>query len=333
LLGLFFMAIGMSLNLQLVATEPVFVVALTLGLMAVKTAILLGIGVAAKYDGKDRTLMAVALSQGGEFAFVLFGVASTANIMSKENGDLLTVVVSMSMAFTPLIMLAVDRLVNVLYAKKEQRDFDKLDDESANPVIIAGFGRYGQIIARLLTLNKIGFTALEISPDQVDFVRKFGNKLYYGDASRLDLLRSAKADQAQIFVLAIDDPEASLRTAAVVKKAFPHLPIYARARNRNHVYKLRDLGVHILNRETFFSSLNMAEEVLVGLGIPRNTAKERIEKFKVADEELLLRQQAVHTDQQKLIQTSRQYSEELKALFEQDMTATTDPIPEPPPER
>jgi monovalent cation:proton antiporter-2 (CPA2) family protein len=331
LLGLFFMSIGMSLNIGLVAAEPVFVVALTLGLMVIKAGILIAIGVASKFDPRERTLMAVALSQGGEFAFVLFGVAATAAVMTREVSQLLTVVVSMSMALTPLFMLACDRIVTALFAKKLERDFDKLDDEASNAVIIAGFGRYGQIIARILTLNKVGFTALEISPDQVDFVRKFGNKLYYGDASRLDLLRSAKADQAQIFVLAIDDPEASLRTAAVVKRAFPHLPIYARARNRNHVYKLRDLGVHVLNRETLLSSLQMAEEVLVGLGVPRDTAQDRVEKFRVADEDLLLRQQAVHTDQQKLIQTARQYNEELKALFEQDLTASSDPLPEPPP--
>jgi len=317
LLGLFFMAIGMSLNVALVVEKPLLVVGVTLAVMAVKAAILFGIARLVDTENKNALFVAPALSQAGEFAFVLFGVAAGASVLLRESAELLTVVVSLSMALTPLAMLVVDRVAARLFAKDDSRAFDTPDDE-ANPVIIAGHGRFGQIISRILAVNNIGFTTLEIDADHVDFVRKFGSKLYYGDASRLELLRAAKAEDARLFVLAIDDPEASVRTATVVKKAFPHLPIYARARNRAHAFRLLDLGVHVLTRETFLSALDMAKDVLVGLGVPRETAAVQVERFRVFDEELLRRQHAHHHDEAKLVQSAKEASEELRALFEQD---------------
>jgi glutathione-regulated potassium-efflux system ancillary protein KefC/glutathione-regulated potassium-efflux system protein KefB len=185
-------------------------------------------------------------------------------------------------------------------------------------VIIAGFGRYGQIIGRVLNMLDIGFTALEVSPEQVDFLRRYGNKIYYGDASRLDLLRAAGAARAKLFVLAIDDVEASVRTAELVRRNFPELPIYARARNRAHAYRLLDAGVRMLNRETFLSSLDMAARVLQELGFDEERARSLVERFRVYDEELLTKQYAVHLDEEQLLQTAQQAREELRALFEQD---------------
>jgi glutathione-regulated potassium-efflux system ancillary protein KefC/glutathione-regulated potassium-efflux system protein KefB len=317
LLGLFFMAIGMSANVHLVAERPVVVVACVLGLIAVKSAVLLGIGRFMKLQRRSSIIMALALSEGGEFAFVLFGVAAKANVLTKDVAELLIVVVSASMALTPLLFVALDRVIDKLVPKPTAREFDALEDE-ANPVIIAGFGRYGQIIGRILTMCKIRYTALEVSPEQVDFVRKFGNKIFYGDAGRLDLLRSAKADHAKAFVLAVDDVEGSMRVAKVVKKSFPQLPIYARARNRNHAYQLMDLGVKVLNRDTYFSSLNMATELLMGLGFDREKAELRVNRFREYDERLLVDGHKIHHDQEALVAGARKALAELQSIMDRD---------------
>lgn len=169
-----------------------------------------------------------------------------------------------------------------------------------------------------MRLKHISFTALEISQTQVDFVRKYGGKIYYGDASRLDLLRAARIDQARLFVLAVDDVEASLKIAELVKTHFPKLDIYARARNRHHAHMLMDLGVKVFVRETYFSSLRLAEQVLCGLGLPKNEVAESIEKFRVHDEAALLKQHAFHHDETQLIQSVKGAAEALQDLFEAD---------------
>jgi glutathione-regulated potassium-efflux system ancillary protein KefC/glutathione-regulated potassium-efflux system protein KefB len=318
LLGLFFISIGMTAEVQLFAERPLVVLAGVVGLVVVKALVMFGIGRVTGWEWKSRSFTAVAMAQGGEFGFVLFAIARDSHVMTSELANLLVIIVSTSMAATPLVMLAADRVIANLAKKEgEKREFDSLDDAN-HPVIIAGFGRYGQIVARIMQANGHKFTALENSVEQVDFLRKFGNKLYYGDASRLDLLRAARADEAQAFVLAIDDVEASMRTANVVKKNFPSLPIYARARNRQHAYALMDLGVQVVNRETFFSAARMAEEVLVGLGHEREDVQEAVALFVKTDEELLVRQHAVHHDEKQLMQTSQQARAELQSIFEQD---------------
>jgi glutathione-regulated potassium-efflux system ancillary protein KefC/glutathione-regulated potassium-efflux system protein KefB len=190
--------------------------------------------------------------------------------------------------------------------------------DEAHPVIIAGFGRFGQIVARILRLHKIPFTALESSFEQVDIVRRFGTKIYFGDATRLELLRSANAAQAEVFVLAIDDVESSIRTAQLVKRNFPRLKIYARARNRHHAYRLLDVGVERIARETFLSSLDLAESVLWGLGVRPAEAARAIQRFRDYDEALLRRQYPFHQDEARLIATSKEAAEELERVFEQD---------------
>ncbi len=319
LLGLFFMAIGMTANITLFIDKPLVIFAGVAALIALKVGVVYGVGRIVGWERQSRVLVSAAMSTGGAFAFVLLGVAAQARVMSQELVDTLVIVVSTSMAAAPLLMIGADRYVARLRKAAPKREFDALDDET-HPVIIAGFGRYGQVIARVLALTGHKFTALEISPEQVDFLRKWGNKSFYGDASRLDLLRAARAEEAQAFVLAIDDVEASVRTAQVVKKNFPTLPIYARARNRQHAYKLMDLGVTVFNRETFFSSLKMAEEVLVGLGHDKEDAADLCESFARMDEEILSRQHAVSAaDQKQLIQTSIQIRAELEQTFEQDI--------------
>jgi glutathione-regulated potassium-efflux system ancillary protein KefC/glutathione-regulated potassium-efflux system protein KefB len=260
----------------------------------------------------------LVLAQGGEFGFVLFGAAASAGVMDRALTEQLVVVVSLSMAATPILLVLHDRVVERLLRRAVPAEYDHMEDAEQQPVFIAGFGRYGQIIGRVLNMLDIGFTALEVSPEQVDFLRRYGNKIYYGDATRLDLLRAAGAGKAKLFVLAIDDPDASVRTAQLVRANFPGLPVYARARNRAHAYRLLDEGVKILNRETLLSSLEMAGHVLQGLGFEEERARHIIERFRKYDQELLQKQYAVYQDEEKLIQTSQQFREELRSLFEQD---------------
>ena len=323
LLGLFFIGVGMSLDLGLVASQPLAIAGLTLGLMAIKMLALWTIGRLAGHDNATAVNMALVISQGGEFAFVLFGVAAGAGVMTPALADLLIVVVSLSLAATPLLISLNNRLFRIGQHAAAPRAFDRIEERD-NRVIIAGFGRFGQMVARTLRLRKIPFTALDVSFDQVDFVRRFGNKIYYGDASRLDLLRAANADKAEVFVLAIDDVVASVATAEMVKKNFPHLKIYARARNRPHVYKLMDIGVHRIVRETFAASLEMARDVLLDLGLPPRQVKDTLTKFREHDEELIKKQHPVRDDQEQVIATYKQAAAELERLFEQDIEVAGD---------
>ncbi|MHB8534797.1 MAG: monovalent cation:proton antiporter-2 (CPA2) family protein [Sulfuricaulis sp.] len=319
LLGLFFIAVGMSINLGLVLHRPLAVLGLVIGLMTLKSLVLYGLGRAAKQSHGSAVNLALFISQGGEFAFVLFGAAAGAQVLDKALADLLVVVVSVSMAVTPLLVTLNEKVLKIGLAADKPREFDRIETRE-HRVIIAGFGRFGQMIARTLRMKKIPFTALEASFEQVDFVRKFGNKIYFGDASRLDLLRAARADQAEVFVLAIDDIEASVKTAEMVKKHYPHLKIYARARNRVHAYRLMDVGVVRLIRETFLSSLELARDVLIALGHSRMEADEAMRRFREHDEALLERQHKIHHDEAQLIAAARQGAQELERLFEQDNT-------------
>jgi monovalent cation:proton antiporter-2 (CPA2) family protein len=321
LLGLFFIAVGMSVDLRLVAQQPLVIAGLVLGLTAVKSLLLYGLGRLAGQRHGAAVNLALYISQGGEFAFVLFGVAAGARLLDPALADRLVVVVSISMALTPLLVALNERYLRIGQAADKPPEFDRIEPRE-HRVIIAGFGRFGQMIARTLRMKKIPFTALEASFEQVDFVRRFGNKIYFGDASRLDLLRAARADLAEIFVLAIDDVEASVRTAEMVKKHYPHLRIYARARNRVHAYRLMDLGVDKLIRETFLSSLELARDVLVGLGHSPAEADEAVHRFREHDEGLLQRQHKIHHDEAQLIAAAKQGAQELERLFEQDTPAS-----------
>ncbi|KAF0812065.1 Glutathione-regulated potassium-efflux system protein KefC [Andreprevotia sp. IGB-42] len=318
LLGLFFIAVGMSANLALLAAEPLLLIGLTLALMAAKFCVLYFIGRITGAGDHSARHLGVALAQGGEFAFVLFNLATQQQMMDGRQADMLVMVVTLSMAATPLVALAHERWIAPRLAARPQREFDEITPHEASRVIVAGFGRFGQIVARLLRMRKIRFTALEISPDQVDFVRKFGNKVFYGDASRLDLLRAAGADKAEIFVLAIDDIEASVKTAEMVREHFPELPVYARARNRFHAYRLMDLGITVIHRETLLSSVALGREVLERLGTPAEDAEKTAAKFLLQDEQLLTRQHATYHEETQLIQTTRDAMKELEGIFEAD---------------
>jgi len=317
LLGLFFMAVGMSTDFGLLASEPLMVVGVVVGLMAIKAALVFGIAAAAGLGNETARRTAVTLSQGGEFAFVLFGLAGGLGLMDRGISDLLVVAVTVSMIATPAVLAIHDKVIAPLFAPRKPRAFDEIN-EPGNPVIIAGFGRFGQVVGRVLRSRGIPFTAIEASAAQVDFVARLGSRVYYGDASRLDLLRAAEADKARAFVLAIDDPEASVRTAETVRRHFPDLPIFARARNRRHAFRLIDLRVTLLVRETFHSSLFLTEHILRALGLGSEEAKGIIARFRDHDENLLQSQHAIYHDEAKLVQTVKDAAEELRSIFEAD---------------
>jgi glutathione-regulated potassium-efflux system protein KefB len=316
LLGLFFIAVGMTLDLDRIAAEPALVAGGVLGLLGLKALVLIGVGRAARLDWRESALLGTVLALGGEFGFVVFGEAYKAGLLEIGIRDTLNAIVGLSMAATPLLLLAVTRWLGARPARKATREFDQIDDNDPR-VIIAGFGRMGQIVGRMLRAQKIAFTALENSPEQVDFSRRFGSQIYFGDPARPELLRAARADKAEIFVLTTDDPDANIRTARIVKRHFPHLKIYARARNRQHAFKLMDMDVEIV-RETFHSSLVLGQRVMEALGIPPEVAHERRERFRLHDEALLREQHLVYDDEAALIASSKEALLELGTLFEAD---------------
>jgi glutathione-regulated potassium-efflux system ancillary protein KefC/glutathione-regulated potassium-efflux system protein KefB len=316
LLGLFFISIGMSAKIGLVWENPVQVFSLVFALYLVKALVIITIKKIVRAPAVPTRKLAVYLSQGGEFAFVLFSAAVTSQVMSKPIADLFVIVVTFSMLLAPLVFVLEDRVFSKKLDHPEEPQYDTKFDETS--VVIAGFGRFGQIIGRLLSIRKIPFTALDKSSQHVDFIRRFGNKIFYGDATRLDLLYSAKVGSAKLFVLAIDDVEDSIKTATLMRHHFPHVPVYARARNRFHSYKLLDLGVTLLYRDTLFSSLEMGKRVLQHMGMASQDVDSLIIKFQQYDEELLHRQHAVYQNEAELLQTSRQAIADLESLFESD---------------
>ena len=259
----------------------------------------------------------MVLAQGGEFAFVLFHLAFAEGLLSELMTSRLILAVTLSMAATPFIYLLNAKLGARAASQKDQRPYDQVED-GHHQVVIAGFGRFGQIIGRILAMRKIPFTALEASSDQVDFVRRYGNKVYYGDASRLDLLRSAHVDQAKVFVLTLDDVETSLKIAATLKRHYPALHLAARARNRQHALRLMDVGADFVIRDTLLSSVSLAGDVLRDIGLSAEEAEAATSFFLKHDEETLRKQQAIHHDEDALIQSARDASEELRQLFRFD---------------
>ena len=316
LLGLFFVAVGMAADLGLLVSMPLQVLAVTVGFLLLKLLAVTALGRASGQSARSSWRLGFTLPAGGEFAFVLFTMAARERILSQQTTDLLVLAVTLSMMFGPLLLILYD-VLRSRWASEAQRPFDGIEERD-NRVIIAGFGRFGQIVARVLQARHTSFTALDSNQTHVDFVRKFGNKVYYGDASRLDLLRAAGAETAAVFVLAIDDVDASLRAAAIVREQFPRVKIFARARNRQHAFGLKDLGVRYIIRETFASSLEMAAAVLESLGESAATARAAVRTFRQHDEATLEAQYAVKEDETKFLAASREAAQQLEKLFEAD---------------
>jgi monovalent cation:proton antiporter-2 (CPA2) family protein len=315
-MGLFFLAIGMSVDLELLLSKTELVIGLTVGLMLVKGGVLFGLGKLARLRSGGLMRLTIILSQGGEFAFVLFLIARDAHVFAPGLSDVLIVVVTLSMTLTPVIFAAAEAIRERLPGERAQPEFDHIEAQH-NRVIIAGFGRVGQMVARSLVARHIPFTALDISSRQIDIVRRFGNKIYYGDPQRLPVLRAAGADQAEVLMVAIDDVSTSIAVAGLAKQHFPNLTVIARARDRDHAYKLIQIGADRIVRETFAGSLEMTSHVLRGLGMSSVEAHETIQKFRQHDESLLYEQ--AHMDEDGAIMArSREASAELANLFDKD---------------
>jgi len=317
LLGLFFIAVGMMVNVGLLIEMPGRILLIVALLMAAKGLILFPLArLFGMCDPRAALKLAAVLSQGGEFAFVLFGLARTEQVLLPGLIDELTLAVAVSMMLTPLLFALVEGFDQKM-EKPVKPEYDVPEDQH-HEVLIAGMGRVGQIVARLLRIIGKPFTALESDSEQLDIVRRYGATVHYGDASRLDLLRAAGAEHAKIFVLAISDLEQSMRVAEAVTKHFPHLKIIARARNRRHAHKLMDLGIEHIFRETLLSSLAMTELVLLNLGHSSENAKHVINAFCERDAKLLVEQHAIHDSEEKLIQSVKETADELESLLRID---------------
>jgi glutathione-regulated potassium-efflux system protein KefB len=315
LLGLFFTAIGMTLNLRLLVEQPWLVLALAAGLVLVKAAVLGLLGRWQGLEGRAARRLGLVLSQGGEFAFVLLAAGAATAVISRREADILGVVVTLSMAATPLLMLLDGAMTRLFSQPSPAYETPPAND---GHVIIAGFGRYGQIVARVLRGKGIPFTALDINAEQVETVKKFGSEAFYGDVSRPEILEAAGADRARALVLAIDDAEAALRTAEMVTGRWPRLPLYVRARNRNHAHRLLDLGVRNLQRETFHSALETTRQLLKGCGHSERAAEQTIRTFRLHDERRLSEDYKHYTDTEKMQEKARGDAATLEKLFAED---------------
>ncbi|QEE23522.1 glutathione-regulated potassium-efflux system protein KefB [Rhodanobacter glycinis] len=320
LLGLFFVSVGMSMQVGLLLQVPLLVLGLTAALLLVKGVLLWPLGrMLGGLERRDALRLAVLLASGGEFAFVVLKQSQEQGLIGARQGGALVLAITLSMALTPLLVALLAKLLGNDKAKKPARAYDTI--EAGTPrVIIAGFGRMGQVVGRILRAEGIPFVALDHSIEQMDMVRRFGNwnDIFYGDPARPELLRAAQADKAEVFVLASDDPESSLRVARVVRRQYPHLKIVARARNRQHVWRLMDMGIDEPVRETLYSSLKMTKQALVALGLTPERAMDRVERFRRQDAELIKAQYLVYDDETKLVQTTREALADLERLFEAD---------------
>ncbi len=324
LLGLFFMTVGMTTELSLFVEMPWFIIGGALALMLIKMASLTAIARYLKNTWRNSILLATCLAQGGEFAFVVFSVAKSENVVQQAILEPLTLIVTLSMVLTPMLYWLIQSQILPRFNPKTIPEYDDIPDEH-NPVIIAGFGRFGQIIARVAHLQHLSFTAIDSNLDKVDFVRNYGGHLYYGDATQPDILRAAGIEHAKVFVLAIDDIEDSMNVARHIRLNYPQLKLLVRARDRHQVHLLRDLGIEHIWRETYLSSLGMAYHMLCDLGISDEDAYKSIELFRDYDEKLLTQQQQIYTDEQKIYETHRNALAELEHLFESDAQAREKP--------
>ncbi|POA21854.1 glutathione-regulated potassium-efflux system protein KefB [Pseudomonas sp. FW300-N1A1] len=319
LLGLFFMSVGMGANISLLFSAPATVLGLTLLLIALKLPLLYLVGrMAGGLNRLSAVRLGIVLAAGGEFAFVVFKIGRDHGLFDTRLYDMQVLTITLSMALTPLLLLMCARLVkNRVEPIAVPPHLREIDSDTPR-VVIAGMGRMGQIVARILRAQKISFVALDTSVETIELSRSFGGvPVFYGDPMRPEILSAAKVGQAEFFVIATNDPETNIKTAALVRKLYPHVKIIARARNRQHVHRLMDLGTEAV-RETYYSSLEMSRRTLVGLGLSQSQADSRIERFKHHDEQVLETQHAIYDDAAKVMQTAQQARADLARLFDAD---------------
>jgi glutathione-regulated potassium-efflux system ancillary protein KefC len=286
-------------------------------LLAVKVAVAFVVGWVKRREVRSALRLALALPEGSEFSFVLFGAAVGSGALVKAQADVATLVIAVSMLVAPMVFSMSERFFMPRLARTKVPVYDPIDVEPA-PVIICGFGRVGQIVGRILALRNITFTALEKDAAQLEVLRRFGNRAFFGDASRLDVLRAAGAEQARVLVVALDNMDATLAVVELAKRNFPGLAIFARARNRRYAHMLMNLGVRGIIRETYFSSLRLSEMVLSELGLSEEDAQRTVHLFQERDEQALVETLAYANDEPHLIQSGQMVAEELRGILEQD---------------
>jgi len=327
LLGLFFIAVGMGADLGLIAREPLLVLGLALGILLLKSLVLYGIGRAGGMNHDSSLRLGGSLSQGGEFAFVLFAVAAAAGLLPSGERELLTVAVTLSMIATPPLYALLARR-----REAEPAPYDEIKT-TETPVVIIGFGPFGQIVGRVLRLKKIAFTVLDKNAAHVEFVRSFGNPVFFSDAARAEVLRAAHVHKARLVVIAVSDEAESLRVMQAVRAFAPTVRVMASARTRQHALQLIAMGAapDDVIRRAYYSSLEMTRRVLLALDASHNEASRAVGMFHQKDQETLMRQQAVYQDEQALRSAVQEFTRELEQLFEADaeqMARDAEPEPE-----
>ncbi|CAN5264001.1 glutathione-regulated potassium-efflux system protein KefC [soil metagenome] len=318
LLGLFFIAVGMSIDFGVLWKFPGQMLAILAAFLSLKLVAIYGLAYAMKLPYQERPVFALLLAQGGEFAFVVFQAAAGARVFSLETASLLIGAVALSMLISPLLLLAIDKLLLPRYAHVKKPALEEISEQQEAPVIIAGFGRYGQIVGRMLLTQGISATVLDHDAELIETVRAFGYRVFYGDATRLDLLRTAGAAQAKILVLSVDDVAQSLKIVDVVRQNFPQLQIVARARDVPHWNALRDRGVMRVERELFESSLRSARTVLELLGQPQDAAQQAAKRFRQHNLALFEQMYPYRNNREKFIAVAKQGRLELEAQMAQE---------------
>jgi glutathione-regulated potassium-efflux system ancillary protein KefC/glutathione-regulated potassium-efflux system protein KefB len=317
LLGLFFISVGAGINLGLFTTQPRTLVAFVLGLIIIKAIVIYVVARIFHVEGRAATLTAVALAQGGEFAFVLLGIASASGIITAGISELATGAVATSMALTPILLKGYQRWCSSSLSSLPQPTNEAFSDRP--DAIVAGFGRFGQIAARLLIVNGFKTSTLDSSAEQVELVRRFGRRVYYGDATRLDLLRASGAAEAKLLIVAIDDRDQAETLVEVAARHFPHLKILARAYDRRHAYRLLEKGAHVVERETFEAGLTLGAEALKALGLKDAQATQATRLFRRHDEKMFDALAQVWGDEERFIVASKETSERMNELLAADI--------------
>ncbi len=315
LLGLFFISVGASIDFQVIAADPALIIQLVLALIVLKFLVLAAIGKAFRMSYDAILLFAFALAQGGEFAFVLFSFGLNNNVFEASVVDPMIAVVALSMALTPLLFMVNEKLIRPRFGTKERVAAEAGVIEERSRVIIAGFGRVGSTVGRFMQANDEEATYLDIDPDNVDLLRKMGLKVFYGDASRADLLRTAGASEAELLVIAVDDPEKTIEIARTARKYFPHLDIVARTGGLEDSCELIDMGITSIYRETFDSALRMGSEALSTLGHRKYNVNRAMKTFRKHDEQHIRELAAMRHDRKTLIRETKQRIEDLERLM------------------
>jgi len=310
--------VGMSIDFAVVLAQPIIVAAIVIGFLLLKALVLWAMSRAMDIPQVERPVFIILLAQGGEFGFVVFQTASGAGVIDAPTSSLLVAAVAISMLLTPLLLVGADKWWIPVLAGQSKAKLAEIDEPQSESVIIAGFGRYGQIVGRMLYANGIKPTVLDVDAEQIETMRRFDWRVFYGDATRLDLMRTAGADKARVIVLAIDDVEKSVEAATMIRQNFPNATIVARARNVQHLYELHELGVRQIERETLDAALMSARSVLEELGWEPHQARNLALRFRRHNVAQVTRMAPHRKDEAKLIAAAKQGRQQLEEQFAQE---------------